>query len=63
MHVDGLDKPINGKLRWIAHEPVFTPYYALNQQERSRLMYLAEVQLPDSAGSLPNGIPAQVVLP
>lgn len=63
VHVDGLKKPITGTLRWIATEPAFTPYYALNQEERSRLMYLAEVQLPDSAASLPNGIPAQVELP
>ncbi len=63
VHVDGLDKEISGRLRWIATEPAFTPYYALNQQERSRLMYLAEIQLPDSEANLPNGIPVQVELP
>ena len=63
VHVDGLAKPIVGNLRWIASEPAFTPYFALNQEERSRLMYLAEVQLPESEAHLPNGIPAQVELP
>jgi len=63
VHVDSIDKPITGHLRWIATEPAFTPYYALNQEERSRLMYRAEVQLPDSQAGLPNGIPAQVELP
>jgi HlyD family secretion protein len=63
VHVDGIDKPITGHLRWIATEPAFTPYYALNQEERARLMYLAEVQLPDSEAGLPSGIPAQVELP
>lgn len=63
VHVDGLDEPINGRLRWIASEPAFTPYYALNQEERARLMYLAEVQLPDSEAHLPNGVPVQVELP
>lgn len=63
MHVDGLEKSLVGDLRWIASEPAFTPYYALNQQERSRLMYLAEVQLPDSQAHLPNGVPVQVELP
>jgi len=63
VHVDGLEKTLNGKLRWIATEPAFTPYYALNQEERSRLMYLAEVQLQDSEAYLPNGVPAQVELP
>jgi len=63
IHVDGLDKPLMGRLRWISSEPAFTPYYALNQQERARLMYLAEVQLPDKDAYLPNGVPAQVELP
>jgi HlyD family secretion protein len=63
VRVDGLEKTITGRLRWIATEPAFTPYYALNQEERARLMYLAEVQLPDSEAHLPNGVPAQVELP
>jgi HlyD family secretion protein len=63
LHVDGIDKPIIGHLRWISSESAFTPYYALNQAERSRLMYRAEVQLPDSETGLPNGVPAQVELP
>lgn len=63
VHVDGLDVPISGQVRWIAAEPAFTPYYALNQEERARLMYLTEVQLPESAAQLPAGLPAQVDLP
>ncbi|ABZ74625.1 conserved hypothetical protein [Shewanella halifaxensis HAW-EB4] len=63
VHVDGIDNPIEGKVRWISNEPAFTPYYALNQEERSRLMYLAEVQLPDSSAALPSGVPAQVEMP
>ncbi len=63
VYVDGLEQPIRGKVRWIANEPAFSPYYALNQQDRSRLMYLAEVQLPENAEDLPSGLPAQVELP
>lgn len=63
VHIDGLDTPLSGKVRWISSEPAFTPYYALNQEERARLMYPAEIQLPDSASGLPNGVPAQVDLP
>jgi len=63
VHVDGLTKSIQGNVRWIATEPAFTPYYALNQAERANLMYLAEIMLPDNASDLPSGIPAQVVLP
>ena len=63
IHVDGIEKQITGELRWISTEPAFTPYYALNQEERARLMYLAEIQLPESEAHLANGIPAQVELP
>ncbi|MEP3427326.1 MAG: HlyD family efflux transporter periplasmic adaptor subunit [Roseibium sp.] len=63
VRIDGLDEAIEGFVRWISSEPSFTPYYALNQSERARLMYVAEVQLPDSATDLPNGVPAQVELP
>ena len=63
IHIDGLEKPLKGKLRWIATEPAFTPYYALNQEERARLMYLAEFQLADEQAHLANGIPVQVELP
>ena len=63
IHVDGVAETITGKVRWISTEPAFTPYYALNQEERSRLMYLAEVQLPDDYANLPNGVAVQVELP
>jgi HlyD family secretion protein len=63
VHVDGLEVPITGQVRWISSEPAFTPYYALNQEERARLMFLAEVQLPDNQAHLPDGVPAQVDLP
>ncbi|RZF83987.1 hypothetical protein CWC26_14430 [Pseudoalteromonas sp. S4488] len=63
VRVDGIDKNIQGKLTWIASEPAFTPFYALNQEERARLMYLAEVTLPTSENNLPTGVPAQVIMP
>ncbi len=63
VQVDGLTQALQGTVRWIATEPAFTPYYALNQVERANLMYLAEVMLPDSAADLPSGIPSQVLLP
>jgi HlyD family secretion protein len=63
VHVDGLDRTFDGTVRWISSEPAFTPYYALNASDRARLMYLAQVALPDSAAKLPNGVPAQVEMP
>lgn len=61
LRVDGIDKDLKGELRWIASSPSFTPYYALNAEDRSRLVYVAEVSLID-AEDLPAGIPAQVLL-
>lgn len=60
--VDGLKEPFEGTVRWVATAPSFTPYYALTEKERSRLMYLAEIALPESAKELPSGIPAQADL-
>jgi HlyD family secretion protein len=62
VHVDGSEKIWPGTVRWVASQPSFTPYYALTEDERSRLMYLAEIDLDDSAGDLPSGLPAQVDL-
>ncbi len=63
VHVDGASAVYQGTVRWISREPAFTPYYALNGSERSRLVYLAEVTMPAEAGNLPAGLPAQVELP
>jgi HlyD family secretion protein len=63
VHVDGLAGTLDGTVRWISAEPAFTPFYALNETDRSRLMYLAEVLLPPSAADLPSGVPAQVEMP
>jgi HlyD family secretion protein len=63
VRIDGLDNTITGTVRFISNEPAFTPYYALNQAERANLMYLAEIQLPETAAQLPMGVPAQVLLP
>ena len=61
VRVDGIDENLTGQLRWIDSSPSFTPYYALNSEDRSRLVYLAEVKLLD-APNLPAGIPVQVLL-
>ncbi|KXF82647.1 hypothetical protein ATN88_21565 [Enterovibrio coralii] len=62
VRVDGSDTLYSGTVRWIASEPAFTPYFALTESDRTRLMYEMEVSLP-SAEFLPVGLPAQVVLP
>ncbi|MBN7796375.1 HlyD family secretion protein [Parahaliea mediterranea] len=61
VHVDGIDGALTGQLRWVATDPAFTPYYALNASDRSRLVYMAEFDLLDGDG-LPTGVPVQVDL-
>jgi HlyD family secretion protein len=56
-----VDRSLSGTLRWIATDPAFTPYYALNASDRARLVYLAEFDI-DDGDDLPTGIPAQVLL-
>lgn len=59
--IDGIDRPIPGRLRWIATDPAFTPYFALNASDRARLVYMAEFDL-EQGSDLPTGVPAQVLL-
>ncbi|MDN3640711.1 HlyD family efflux transporter periplasmic adaptor subunit [Simiduia curdlanivorans] len=62
VRIDGIEESLTGKLRWIATEPSFTPYYALNETDRARLMYLAEFDLIDTDRPLPTGLPVSVEL-
>jgi len=63
VRVDGSDRDWRGAIRYISSEAAFTPYYALNERDRSRLSFLAEIVLtePDAA-SLPTGMPVEVTL-
>ena len=63
VHVDGVAQPFTGTLRYIAGEASFTPYFALTQRDRSRLAFLAEIDLPaPAARDLPAGVPVEVRL-
>jgi HlyD family secretion protein len=62
--VDGEPDRFRGKVRYVAAEAAFTPYYSLTQKDRSRLAYLAEITLDDArAANLPAGMPVQVSVP
>ncbi|HSD75648.1 MAG TPA: HlyD family efflux transporter periplasmic adaptor subunit [Steroidobacteraceae bacterium] len=61
VHVDGVEEPFAGQVRYISADAAFTPYFALTQKDRSRLSYLAEVTLTEPrAAELPSGIPVEV---
>ena len=59
--VDGIADSFVGKVRFIAADASFTPYFALTRHDRSRLSYLAEIDL-SGATELPSGVPVEVTL-
>ncbi len=63
VQVLGSERAWAARVRFVAAEAAFTPYYALNERDRSRLSFLAEVELtePDAA-DLPVGVPVEVEL-
>lgn len=60
IRVDGLEQPLEGRVRWVASEAAFTPYYALTERDRGRLTYLAKVDLLTDRARLPDGVPVEV---
>ncbi len=62
VRVDGVAKAFTGRVRWVSSDASFTPYFALTEHDRSRLSYLAEIDIPDAA-DLPSGIPLQADFP
>lgn len=64
VRIDGADRNWRGELRYVSAETAFTPYYALNESDRSRLSFLAEVVLTEpEAADLPTGMPVEVTMP
>lgn len=62
IHVDGLAEAIPGRVRWVASEAAFTPYFALTERDRGHLTYLAKIDLVESRDRLPDGVPVEVDL-
>ncbi|MCG9640550.1 HlyD family efflux transporter periplasmic adaptor subunit [Vibrio sp. Isolate34] len=60
VHIDGVENPVTGQVRWISVDPAFTPYTSMSEDDRSRFVYLAEIDLPESTKRYAAGIPVQV---
>ena len=61
VYVDGIADAFDAKVRSISSDPAFTPYFALNERDRSRLSYSAKVELLGKGiGQLPAGVPVRV---
>lgn len=62
--VDSFDKAFDAKVRWVAADASFTPYFALTERDRTRLSFLAEVDLVGVEDLvLPIGVPVEVRFP
>ena len=62
--VDGREGELAGKVRFISSDAAYTPYYSLTEHDRTRLAYLAEVDLEGAdAATLPAGVPVTVDFP
>lgn len=62
IHVDGLDRAVPGRVRWVASEAAFTPYFALTERDRGRLTFLAKIDITEDRERLPDGVPVEVEL-
>lgn len=61
VRIDGIDEPLPGRVRTVATDASFTPYFALTERDRGRLVYLGKVDLTGSeARGLPTGLPVEV---
>ena len=63
VHVDGINAPFEGRVRWIASEAAFTPYFALTEHDRGRLSYHAKIDIVGADSRLPDGVPVEVEFP
>ena len=63
VRIDGSDRDWRAEVRYVSSEAAFTPYYALNERDRGRLSFLAEIVLTEpEAASLPTGMPVETQL-
>lgn len=62
VRLDGVNEIMEGRVRWVSSDATFTPYFALTEHDRSRLSYLAEIDVPEASG-LPSGLPLEADFP
>ncbi len=62
VYIDGLDTALDGQVRWVATEAMFTPYFALTERDRGHLTYAAKIDIETDGERLPDGIPVSIEL-
>ncbi len=59
--IDGVDGTFAARVRFVSSEAAFTPFFALTEHDRSRLSYLAEIDVEDmDVQQMPSGLPVEV---
>ncbi len=59
LHIDGVGGALGGRVRWVASEAAFTPYFALTERDRGRLSFIAKIDLDADRERLPDGVPLE----
>lgn len=62
VRVDGLPAVLGGRVLDVAHEPEFTPHYALTERDRVHLVYETRILIEAPPPGLRPGVPAEVRL-
>ena len=60
--IDGMPEMLDGRVRWVANEAMFTPYFALTERDRGHLTYAAKIDIDTDGDRLPDGVPVSVEL-
>jgi HlyD family secretion protein len=60
--VDGRNQSLPGRVRWVASEAMFTPYFALTERDRGHLTFEAKIAIEVTGERLPDGVPVEVEL-
>ncbi len=62
LFIDGVSEPVRGRVRWVASEAAFTPYFALTERDRGRLSYVAKIDIAEDMERLPDGVPLEATI-
>jgi len=62
IEIDGIERPLQGRVLEVVREPAFTPHYALTERDRVYLVYETRVAILDPPPGLRPGLPARVTL-
>lgn len=61
VHADGLDRELDGRVRWVSDKAEFTPKTVLTPETRASLVYSVTVVVPNPERILKHGMPVEVV--